>query len=188
MKKIFMIGVAAMMAAISVCAQNMPAGMRMEVTSVEQNNNEYELFTYKDDDGTFGYYLSMGRVIRLMEVFVDPQFTDASFDHIDETCLYLGATYDEAYDTLGKLLDFCKEEVGTEQEFQMRVSMGERLGERYITVCQVVKKLLGGKCLDFFFADGAFTCNLFLSKSAIKELRWGLKLDKKLHPKQHKTE
>lgn len=187
MKKILLIAIATMMSMASLHAQNIPSGIRIEVTTVEQNKFEYMLFTYKDDDGTFGYYLSLGRVTKLMDVVMDPEFTNVSFDHIDETCLCLGKTYDEAYSTLGKLLDFCKEEVGAEQEYTMRASKGsERLGDEYITVCRVVKKpLIGGKRLDFFFAKGLFTCNLFLTKTAIKQLRWGMKVDKKLHPKQH---
>ena len=188
MKKTTILTTAFFLAMSVMQAQNIPTGIRMEITTIEQNKNEYELFTYKDNDGTFGYYLSLGRVVKLMDIFIDPEFTNTSFDHIDETCLCLGSTYDEAYDKLGKLLDLCKEEVGTEHEYVMRASKGVRLGEVYSTVCRVVKKPLGGKRLDFFFAKGTFTCDLYLSKSAIKQLRWGLKIDKKLHPKQHKLQ
>ena len=191
MKRILLIAIVALLSEVKMQAQNIPAEMRMEVTSVEQDKNEFEVFTYKDKDGTFGYYLSLGRVVKLRNIFVDPEFTTVSFDHIDETCLYLGSTYDEAYKMLGDLLDLCKEELGTEKEFSMRASKGngELLGDRYITVCQVGKKpIVGGKRLEFFFAKGVFTCHLRLNKTAIKQLRWGMKLDKKLHPKQHKFE
>lgn len=170
----------------SAFAQKQPAGMRMEVSEIEQNDNEYCVFTYKDNDETFGYYLSLGHVTRLMDVLFDPEFVNTTFDHIDETCLYLGETYDEAYAVLGDLLEMCDEEVGTMKEYVTRESKNERLGDQGVTVCQVEKKLLGGKRLGFFYAKGAFTTDLHLTKSAIKELRMGMKIDKKLHPKQHR--
>lgn len=191
MRKLLLTAIAIIMASATLQAQNIPAEMRMEVASVEQDKNEFQVFTYKDKDDTFGYYLSMGRVVKLRDIFMDPEFTTVSFDHIDETCLYLGSTYDEAYKMLGDLLDLCKEEIGTEKEFPMRASKGngELLGDRYTTVCQVAKKpIVGGKRLEFFFAKGVFTCHLRLNKTAIKQLRFGMKLDKKLHPKQHKLQ
>ena len=45
----------------SAWAQDFPAGMRNEIVEIEQNEDEYSLFTYKDEDGAFGYYLSLGR-------------------------------------------------------------------------------------------------------------------------------
>ena len=186
MKKIILLAAVAIMTAMSVQAQkNQPTNVRMEVTSVEQNDNEYELFTYKDEDGSINYYLSLGRVTRIMDVFFDPELAPFSLDHIDETCLCLGDTFDKAYDMLGDLLDFCDKDLGSSKDYPTRVSLGQKLGDPATISCQVVKKALGGKRLEFFFADGAFTTQLRLTKSAIKQLRWAFKLDKKLHPKQH---
>ena len=45
-------------------AQNLPAGMRVEVAEDETDHGEYSIFEYKDSDDaeSFGYYLSLGRV------------------------------------------------------------------------------------------------------------------------------
>ena len=42
--------------------------MRMEIAEAELNDNQYSLFTYLDEDGKYGYYMSLGRVYRLIEV------------------------------------------------------------------------------------------------------------------------
>ena len=160
----------------------------MEIAEVEQNDNEYMVFLYKDGDGTVGYYLSLGHTTRLADVLFDPELITWSMDHIDETCLYLGGTSDEAYARLEELLDFLEEEVGAVREYGIRASKNERLGERGITTCRVAKKPLGGKLLEFYFAKGAFTPELRLTKSAIKQLRTGFKMDRKLHPKYHQAQ
>ena len=70
MKRILTI-IALVIATLPAFAQkqkNIPAGMRMEIVEIEQDDNEYSIFTYKDDDGTFGSYLSLGHVYRLLEV------------------------------------------------------------------------------------------------------------------------
>ena len=43
----------------SAWAQDYPAGLRREVVEIEQNEDTYSLFSYKDEDGTFGYYLGL---------------------------------------------------------------------------------------------------------------------------------
>ena len=62
MKKIFLMAIAAMMAMADIQAQNIPVGMRMEIAESEQDHAEYTIFSYKDDENTFGYYLSLGRI------------------------------------------------------------------------------------------------------------------------------
>jgi hypothetical protein len=52
---------------LSAWAQDFPAGMRKEIVEIEQDDHEYSLFSYKDADGTFGYYLSLGRVFPILE-------------------------------------------------------------------------------------------------------------------------
>jgi hypothetical protein len=50
----------------------------------------------------------------------------------------------------------------------------------------VDKKPLGGKRLKFFFTSGKHETHAYLNKAVVKELRSGMKVDKKLHPKQHR--
>ena len=129
---------------LSAWAQDFPAGMRREIVEIEQNDNEYSLFTYKDEDGTFGYYLSLGRVFPILEAEIFGGQTTIS--HVDETCLCLGATKDDALATIEQLLALLEEEPGTTAAFQCRrASGGERLSVPDQANCVVVKRFLQGK-------------------------------------------
>lgn len=164
-------------------AQNtdIPAGMRMEVTEVEENNNQYTIFTYKDDDGTFGYYLSLGRVYRLLEVTYDDR-SSATLDHVDETCLWLGTTADEAYASLEHLLNLLDEELGTTVEMPCRQTYGlSPLTDTSTATCIVVKRFLQRKRLCFHFTVGRRTAEADLTRSAIKSLRWSFRVAQKLN-------
>ncbi|MBQ9883260.1 MAG: hypothetical protein IJM43_02255 [Bacteroidaceae bacterium] len=169
-------------------AQKKRASMRMEICEAESNDNEFSVFTYKDGDGPNIYYLGLGRVTRLMDVLFDPELVTTSFDHIDETCIYLGTTNEEAYEALGEMLKIYDEDVDYVTQFVGRVigGNGETLGDEQQVVCQVTKKLLGGKQLMFVFMSGKYRAEAFLGKSVIKELRLGLKIDKKLHKNRDK--
>lgn len=175
----------ATVATIVVTAQNIPVGMRMEVAEVEQNKNEFTIFTYKDKDGTFGYYLGLGRNFNILKIFRD-DITDTSFEHIDESCLWLGATSKEAFETIDNILDLYDENEGTTTEFEGRDATGsDRLGKPTTISCTVRRKIIGGKHLQFVFISGNHYAESYLSKSVLKQLRWGFKLDKKLHKSQH---
>ena len=184
MKKVFMMVVVAMMATVNVMTQKQPTGMRMEVAEAETDKGEYSIFTYKDDDESFGYYMSLGRVSQFLGA---DEILGMQVDNIKETCIWLGATYDEANATLGTILDLFDKDVETTTEFKGRaVTSGERLGEPSISTCMVDKKPLGGKRLMFVFTSGNHKAHTYLSKTIVKELRMELKMDKKLHPKQHR--
>jgi len=186
MKRTILMAIFAMATAMCALAQNIPAGIRMEIADSERDDSEYSIFTYKDDDGTFGYYLGLGRVMDYVSIFRD-DITDMSFADIKETCICLGGTYDEALATLGSILELYDKDVDTTVEFQGRAATGaERLGEKDTSLCIVQKKPLGGKRLVFHFNCGKRQAQTYLPKSVVKELRSGLKIDKKLHPKQHR--
>ena len=164
---------------LSAWAQDFPAGMRREIVEIEQNDNEYSLFTYKDEDGTFGYYLSLGRVFPILEAEIFGGQTTIS--HVDETCLCLGATKDDALATIEQLLALLEEEPGTTAAFQCRrASGGERLSVPDQANCVVVKRFLQGKRLCFQFVSGGHTAEADLTRSTLKTLRWNLNLGKKL--------
>lgn len=186
MKRFLLMAVVAMMTIMSARAQKQPAGMRMEVAESERDKSEYTIFTYMDDDETFGYYLGLGRVTELLSIFRD-DITDMSVANIRETCIWLGATSDEAFATIDTLLALFDREVDTTVEFRGRAATdSDRLGESNISTCIVKKKTVGGKRLLFIFACGKHEAHTYLTKSVLKELRTEFKLDKKLHPKQHR--
>ena len=79
----------------SASAKDNPVGMRMEIAESGDDDNETVLFTYKDQDGTEAYYLGLGRVFRILDVLFDGEL-NTSFDHVDEVCLCLGTTAEQA--------------------------------------------------------------------------------------------
>ena len=186
MKKYLMMAIVAMMSVVNVSAQNIPVGMRMEIGETDRDNSEYSLFTYKDEDGTFGYYLCLGRVTKILGAIRD-DITDMSFDDIRETSICLGGTKDEAFATLDSILELYDEELETSVEFQGRAVTGSgQLGEPATSLCVVKKNLIGGKRLQFIFTSGKRQVSTYLPKSVVKDLRRDLKIDVKLHPKQHR--
>lgn len=184
MKRILLMAVIAMMTALSGNAQNTPVGMRMEVAESERDNSEYSIFTYKDEDGTFGYYLGLGRVTSFLGA---DEILGVEVDNIKETCICLGSTSDEAFAALDSIIELCGQELETSVEFQGRaVTSGDRLGEPTTSVCTVKKKPLGGKRLEFIFPCGNRQGRVYLTKSVVKELRMEFRMDKRLHPSQHR--
>ena len=186
MKKMFLMAVAAIMVTMSAQAGKAVTGMRMEIGDSERDHAEYSLFTYMDDEESFGYYLSLGRVTHILGLIRD-DITDASFDDIRETCICLGGTYDEAYAALSSMLDLYDKDVETTVEYKSReAGRGDRLGDATTSTCIVKKKTLGGKQLMFLYAGGKHETHTWLPKQVVKDLRQDLKIDKKLHPKHHR--
>ena len=188
MRKILVMVAVAMMTAMSVNAQKQPAGMRVEVADAETDHGEYSIFTYKDseEDDTFGYYLSLGRVADFLGA---DEILGMEVQNIHEVTIRLGATTDEALATIGTILDLYDKDVDTKADFQGRAATnGFQLGEPVTATCMVVKKPLGGKRLQFLFPEGKRQGRAYLSKSTLKELRTNFKIDIKLHPKQHRKQ
>lgn len=170
-------------ALVSLCAfaQDFPAGMRNEIASSDQDRYGYSLFSFKDQDGTFGYYLGLSTSFRLLEI-INENDLSSTFDHIDEICINIGSTPDEAVATLDSLLELMEEPVGTVREFQARIPRGQWLGDECTVNCVVVKRLLQGKRLLFAYTSGHHTAETDLTKSAVKSLRFSFNLNRKLHP------
>ena len=167
-------------------AQNQPAGMRVEVAEAETDHGDYSIFTYKDtdDDDSFGYYLSLGRISDFLGA---DEFLGMEVKNLHEVTIRLGATTDEALAAIDTILDLYDKDLDTTAEFSGRAATnGFKLGEPVTTTCTVVKKALGGKRLQFLFPEGKRQGRAYLSKSTLKELRMNFKLDIKLHPKQHR--
>ena len=165
-----------------------PAGMRVEVADAETDNGEYSIFTYKDtdEDDSFGYYLSLGRVADFLGA---DEILGMQVQNIHEVTIRLGATTEEALATIGSILDLYEKDVDTTTEFQGRAATsGFHLGDPVTSTCVVVKKPLGGKRLQFLFPEGKRQGRVYLSKSVLKELRANFKIDIKLHPKQHRKQ
>ena len=186
-KKFLLMAAAAMMAAMSASAQKQPAGMRVEVAEAETDHGEYSIFTYKDtdEDDSFGYYLSLGRVTDFLGA---DEILGMEIKNLHEVTIRLGATTDEALATISSILDLYGKDVDTTAKFQGRAATnGLQLGGPVTSTCVVVKKpIVGGKRLQFLFPEGKRQGRAYLSKSVLKQLRANFKIDIKLHPKQHR--
>ena len=170
--------------AFSVHAQkDIPAGMRIEVAEIGENDDQYTIFKYKDEDGTTGYYMSLAHRADNLDFLLEG--TSLSISDIDEICLWLGADSDEALAALEDLLELLDQDAGTEREFVCRQARGIRLSTEPSSITGVVKKrLLWGKYLSFSFISRDRTMEVSLSKSNVKQLRSSFKIDLKLHPNQ----
>ena len=186
MKKLLTMLVLGVMTLSTVQAQNQPAGMRVEIADAETDHGEYTIFSYKDtdDNDSFGYYLSLGRVADFLGA---DEILGMEVQNIHEVTIRLGANTEEALATIGTILDLYDKDIDTTVEFQGRAATsGFKLGEPVTTTCTVVKKMLGGKRLQFLFPEGKRQARAYLSKSVLKELRTNFKIDIRLHPKQHR--
>ena len=182
MKRIFL-SLAIAFAAIFAQAQNQPAGIRMELTEVGEDDNEFSIFTYKDEDGTFGYYLSVAHSFNILEIFTDD--TNSSFSHINETCLWLGANADEARATLDSMTTLLEAAPGTVAQFSCRRTNGaDGLTVPDKATAVVVKRFLQGKRLNFQFISGNHSAEADLTRGTLKSLISSFNLAMKLHPEK----
>ena len=183
MRRTFMTVVAALMMATCVLAQDIPAGIRMDlVESDEDGKYVYSIFQYKDKNGDTSYYMGVGYKLELLSLVRD-DITNTSFSHIDEVCFPMGSTRDQVLENLDSYLELLDKPAGTTVEFPCRLTNGAGgLGEEATATCVVVKRFLQGKGLCFHFTSGKRTAEADLLKSSIKSMRLSVKLDKKLHP------
>ena len=181
MKKL-MFALAFSLMAVCSFAQNLPAGMRFEVAEIEEDEqSQFTVFKYKDDDGSVAYDMSVAYRLNVLGLFRD-DITSMTIDHLDETCLCLGADSDEAMAFLNGLLDLLDEAPGTVAEFECRKSAGaEQLGDYSTAACIVMKRFFG-KRLKFGFESRNRTAETEMTRSAIKSLIATLKINKTLHP------
>ena len=173
MKKVLITLALALVTVLAFGQKKEPVGVRMEVVELEQNNNTHSIFSYKDEDGTFGYYLSLGHQIDLIEIS-GPRST-GSISHVDETCIYLGANKEEVLATLDSMKELFAQPIGASAVFPCRKSNLVGLGEASTTTCLVIKPVLSTKRLSFTFISGGHTAEARLTKNALKSLRWSFK-------------
>jgi len=78
----------------NVFAQDIPAGIRMEIVESEDDSkDQYSIFQYKDKNGDTKYYMGVGYKIELLSMVRD-DITDTSISHMDEVCFPMGTTRD----------------------------------------------------------------------------------------------
>lgn len=181
MKRILLSLALACITVFSYAQKDLAVGIRFEVAEVEDNDDGYTIFKYKDQDGSIGYYLSLMHQTELLGIVIDN--ASSSLSHFNEVCLNMGATSDDAIAFLDDLLELVGEDTGTTRDFEARLTNGaEFLTDSCTTTCYVKKGFLSGKYLDFVYEFKDRTQDVELRKGAIKSLRSTLKFNKKLHP------
>jgi hypothetical protein len=163
MKKLFVSLALACMVICSYAQQDIKARDRMEIASVETNDNEITLYKVKEADGNSGFYLVASHV--LVSFSVEILESTTTFSSADGTLLYFGASADEVLDKLDALIDLFSEPAGAQMEFTCRDGS---------TVAAILRKGLFGKYLDIRDTN--------VSKSDIKSLKNSFKIARKLHP------
>lgn len=182
MKRTILTVASALMMATCVIAQDIPAGMRMElIESEDDSHDQYTIFKYKEKNGNEGYYMGVGYKIELLGLVRD-DITDMSISHMDEVCFPMGSTRQEVIDNLDSYLELLDKPAGTTVEFPCRINNGVGLGQESKSTCIVTKRFLQGKRLCFHFTSGNRTAEADLRKSSIKSMKLSVKLDMKLHP------
>ena len=171
MKRLFAFFFSSLIATV-VLAQNGPVGVRMERASVGEDDWEYTLFSYRDADGTFGYYLGVGVEFNLLEVFRD-DIKDMTFGHVDEVCIWLGPDRAAAMETIDRMLSWYDAEIGTIFPLEARGvnGGGETLDGPIKADCILVKRILQGRRLCFNFVSGTHTARADLKRGALKTLK-----------------
>ena len=161
--------------------KDIPAGQRYEAVQLDDNDDVFSVFKYKDADGTFGYYMSVGHTTSRVDIEVGSLF-DGSFKKTPETCICLGSNAEEAMKTLDELLELLNEEVGTVKELPCRNTNGVSLLDYSTASCEIVKPFLSGKRLRIAFKCYDHVYEADLTKGNLKSLRSGLKWNQKLQP------
>ena len=179
----FLVSLAAVFIALSAYAQDIPAGMRMECASVEEDDNVFTIFSYKDNDGTFGYYLGIGREVDLLEIFRDDDLSGVSLGHMDEVCLPMGETIAEAVVFLNSLKELREKDPGTTVVFPCRLTAGaEQLSVPGTATAVVVDRWFQAQRICFHFQSGRHSAEVDLTRSTIKSLQALFGLYRNMHP------
>lgn len=169
--------------AFSASAKGKALGMRLEIVETDDDDNQFSVFTYQEKDGPVAYYMSVGSEFNFSEVF-DIEILGGSLSQMDEVCLYLGSTADEALAAIDGMLALYDKDIDDVFEFQGRLTTGSgQLGDPTTVTCVVRKKFLSGKFLRFYFVSGKHNAESDLGKSTLKFLRKGLEMDMKRHKK-----
>ena len=116
------------------------------------------IFTYKDADGTVGYYLGLGEPDHIPGMII-------AFDEIARTCIYLGADPAEAKATMETIMSMFREPADTAREFAARPAIGGMLTASGTCTAIVKKRFMAGKYICFKMSDLVYTTETYLRRS-----------------------
>ena len=161
--KRFLTTAALIVASVTMLAQALPANTRKTVAQAQGKDKTYEIFTYKDADGTTGYYLGLGTPDNIPGYII-------TFDDIPETCLMMGSSLEEVQKNLEDLLAFFGSASGTTKNFAARTAIGSQLKESADAQAALQVIFMGGKRIVFTYPSKAFTTETYLRRHTIRAL------------------
>ncbi|MBR0534065.1 MAG: hypothetical protein IJK19_05180 [Bacteroidales bacterium] len=181
--KRFLITLAVALFTLPVSAQNIPAKMRVEIADIEQNDDSYTIFQYKDaDDEAVSYYLALSTDLGGFDFSIGDDISGGIHD-FDETCIFMGTNLSEAMSFLDTILDLFDQQPGTSLELACRPTLPfEGMGEYGTATCTLVKGLFGKHLNVAFKGRNNRDALVELTRGNVRSLMTSLKIDRKLHP------
>jgi hypothetical protein len=127
---------------------------RTDYCTVKADSKNYEVFSYKGEGGSLGYYLGLDTPDNLVS------------GELTEVCVYLGADAVEAQRTLNSLVKLADATPDTVQEFQGRVAHGDQLKDSGLLKAKIEKKSNSPKQIYFYYDHGANMLESSFTKKA----------------------
>ena len=181
MKRVLILAALLCCGIFSSAQKNLPVGQIFDICEIEQNDNRYSIFKYKDEDGTIAYYLNLGRVTFDTEWILGTE-AKGSFSMGEQTCLIMGADAEQAIAFMNSMLELLQDEPGESKEFICRNNNGLKFTDLGTANAVVAKGFFGEKRLDFSFVCNGKDGQASISKGTLKSLISSLKFNRKLHP------
>ena len=161
--KRFITSLALIALSVAALAQTLPALTRTTVAQSPEKEKTYEIFAYKDADGTTGYYLGLGTPNNIPGYII-------TFDDIPETCIKMGGSLEEVQKNLEDILAFYGSTSGTTKDFAARTAVGSTLKESGTAQATMQSIFMGGKRIVFTYPSKAFTTETYLRRHTVRNL------------------
>lgn len=183
MKTIYKILVSLLVAVMPLTASAQvleKAANRLEICTVETEygdnslSGEIEVFQMKD---TGKYWLSVGHL------GIGGDLVQLNFDPVYELFIPIGDTLDEAIATMNDLKDFYKAPRRTTKEIEGCLA-AMYPSDNMETVTLTSRRLLGSKIMEFSVKRDDLIRANYITKGNFGSLLSGVKIYKKLHPKE----
>ena len=178
MKRILVCALAALMT-IAAFGQTKKIPQRLEISQVEVNDGAVELEVFVMPVGEEKhYYLSVGTV------GIGDDLFQLNIDPVSELFVYLGYSLAETLESFEQMKALYKTELGTSIQMPGCLSVAWPHEEKMEPVTITFRKPLISKMLEFSVDRGRYLSATFIGKGDLGALITGVKLYKKIHPKE----
>ena len=165
--KRFITSIALIVLSIAAMAQTLPVNTRQTIAQAQGKEKTYEIFEYKDADGTTGYYLGLGMPDNIPGYII-------TFDDVPEACIKMGSTIEEVRKNLEDLIAFFGSASGSTRSFEARTAVGGKLKESNTAKATMQRIFMGGRCIEFEYPSKAFTTVTYLRRHTVRALQKSL--------------